>query len=151
MSRIGRQLRLALRGVPGALVESKGLSLSVHYRLVPRAQQRWFHRRAQAVLTPWEHRRRVRVTHGKQVVEVHPPVQWDKGRAVEWLGRRLGRHGLNIYLGDDRTDEDAFRAVNRKRGISVFVGSHATRSRARWWVKGTRETQQLLQRILQVV
>ncbi len=56
---------------------------------------------------------------GKKVFELRPRFDWDKGKAVLWLLRALGQTGADIlpfYIGDDLTDEDAFRAL-RDRGI----------------------------------
>jgi len=48
-----------------------------------------------------------------QVFEVRPVIDWNKGKAVEFLLESLGLNEsedvLPIYVGDDRTDEDAFR------------------------------------------
>ena len=57
---------------------------------------------------------------GKKVYELLPDIDWNKGKAMLWLLETLGLQGRNalpIYIGDDRTDEDAFRALE-KRGIS---------------------------------
>jgi trehalose 6-phosphate phosphatase len=53
------------------------------------------------------------MTTGKQVLEVRPPVDWDKGRAVLFLLEQMRppAGAPVLYLGDDRTDEDAFRAL----------------------------------------
>jgi trehalose-phosphatase len=147
LARIGAELRRALRTVRGAIIEAKGLSLSVHWRLVPKARQRIFHRRIREVLAPWEARGAARITTGKRVVEVRPPVAWHKGHAVEWLLRRRSGISTVMYVGDDRTDEDAFRSVNRCGGISVFVGSDPQGTAARWWLRSPREVARLLQRI----
>jgi len=48
-----------------------------------------------------------------QVMEIRPNVNWDKGCALMYLLDTLGFDNFNnvlpIYLGDDRTDEDAFK------------------------------------------
>lgn len=49
-----------------------------------------------------------------QVFEIRPDIEWDKGHALEYLLETLGYGSSNkdvlpIYIGDDRTDEDAFK------------------------------------------
>src|SRR5205814_1443185 len=94
----------------GARIERKGASVAVHLRTVPEGERRRLERQAEAVLR----RRRLRVTPGKGLIEGRPPVPWDKGHAV--LHVLVHRHGADwlsrvsaVYVGDDRTDEDAFR------------------------------------------
>ena len=64
----------------------------------------------------------LRMTGGKKIVELRPDVRWDKGRALEWMlaaGTGADTSALPIYVGDDETDEDAFRAhplERRRRG-----------------------------------
>ena len=148
MARLSRELAGAIRGIRGALVEPKGYTLSVHWRGVAARDARKFHRAVEAVLAPWLSRRAVRVTLGKRVIEVRPPVRWGKGSAVEWLARRW-RHGRGelIYFGDDRTDEDAFRAVNRRGGVTVHVGPRARSTAARWRLDGPRDVVRILERL----
>ena len=148
MGRLSRELSGAVRPIRGAFVEPKGYTLSVHWRGVAARDARRFHRVVYAVLRPWRTRRAVRVTLGKRVIEVRPPIAWDKGSAVEWLMRRYG-YGMGevVYLGDDRTDEDAFRAVNRRRGLSVCVGPHGRRSAAHWRLEGPAQVLGMLERM----
>jgi trehalose-phosphatase len=66
----------------------------------------------------------LRLTEGKGVLELRPPVEHDKGTAVLALARRLG--GLVpgtsvIFAGDDQTDEDAFRTLRRHNPDAVTV------------------------------
>lgn len=148
MTVLARELAAAVQPVRGAFVEDKRYSLSVHWRGVAPRDVRRFHRLIDAVLRPWRARRAIRVTAGKRVVEVRPPTAWDKGSAVEWLIRRY-RYGAGevAYLGDDRTDEDAFLAVNRRRGMSVCVGPRARRSIAGWRLDGPAQALEMLKRI----
>lgn len=64
------------------------------------------------------------LSRGKMVLEIRPDVDWDKGHAVLELMRRTGDAASRfpIYIGDDRTDEDAFRALG-DRGLSIRVGT----------------------------
>jgi trehalose-phosphatase len=78
------------------------------------------------VAEPYLRQKVLRLTRGKKVLELRPPVEWDKGKAVEaiWhhVAERTGsRRVLPVYCGDDVTDEDAFRAL-QQRGVTVRVG-----------------------------
>ena len=109
---------------PGLRVERKGVTGSIHLRNVadPAAAED----SVAGVLAQVAEPRGLRVTHGKRVVEVRPPVAVDKGVAVAAFIRDHGLLGA-LYLGDDRTDEDAFhalRALTRAgsvQGVSVAV------------------------------
>jgi trehalose-phosphatase len=133
--------------VPGAQVECKRLTLSVHWRRVAPARVALLRRRAAGVLRPWEARGRIRLTRGKRVLEVRPPAAWDKGAAVSWLLRKQRGPVTAWYVGDDRTDESAFQAVNRLGGASVFVGPPAAATAARWRLRGPGEVGTLLHRL----
>jgi trehalose 6-phosphate phosphatase len=116
------RLRQRLAGVDGVLLEPKSVSVAVHYRLVAEEERPRVRAAVDEVLA--EHPEKLKVTPGKLVYEIQPRVDWDKGRAVLYL---LGALGLDtgdvmpLYLGDDVTDEDAFRAL-AGRGIGIFVG-----------------------------
>jgi trehalose-phosphatase len=116
-------LRTELADIPGALIEPKKSSVAVHFRLVPVKQQSHFKKIVDTILS--EHPQDLKVTPGKMVFELQPRLDWDKGKAVLYLLKELDLDRddvIPVYLGDDITDEDAFRALAR-RGISVLVGS----------------------------
>ncbi|HEU0300284.1 MAG TPA: trehalose-phosphatase [Longimicrobium sp.] len=99
----------ALEGIDGAFLEDKGLTLSIHSRMAPdRAEEG-----RQIVLEAAGGHPGLAVTGGKMVLEVRPRVEWHKGRAVLFLLEQMRppRDAPVLYLGDDRTDEDAFRAL----------------------------------------
>jgi trehalose 6-phosphate synthase/phosphatase len=113
-------------GVPGARVERKGATVAYHVREVAAAEREAAARSAEGLLR----RQRLRVTLGKMVVEGRPPVDWHKGRAVQHV--LVHRHGADwpsrvraLYIGDDLTDEDAFRSL-RGIGRSIRVASAPT-------------------------
>jgi trehalose 6-phosphate phosphatase len=122
-----KELHDALDGIPGALVERKRFSIAAHYRNVNKNDVPAFTKAVEAVAARYLELRRI---DGKKVYELLPNVDWDKGKAALWLLRTLCPEGENvrpIYIGDDRTDEDAFRAL-QQRGIGILVSeqSHAT-------------------------
>lgn len=55
-------------------------------------------------------------TRGKKVVEIRPSIEWNKGDALVYLLETLGFSKsddvLPFYIGDDKTDEDAFKVQN---------------------------------------
>jgi len=110
LERAARELRDAIAGIPGAFVEDKELTLSVHFRLAPRERLGELHEIIRRVVDPLPG---VHLTEGKQVIEVRPNVDWNKGKAVLFLLEQMHppAGAPVLYFGDDRTDEDAFRAL----------------------------------------
>lgn len=121
IERAAERVRRELEDVAGVIVEPKRFSLSVHFRLADPADVPRIERAVDAALAAEP---ALRKGHGKRLFELRPDLDWDKGRALLWLLGELGLEGpdvLPFYLGDDLTDEDAFRAV-RGRGIGIVVG-----------------------------
>ena len=114
------ELRDGVAGIPGARVERKRFAIAVHYRqldesLVPEIE-------AVVDRTAAVHPE-LRKAGGKKVFEMRPAIPWDKGKALGFLLETLGLVGedvLPIYIGDDETDEDAFRALG-ERGLAFVV------------------------------
>lgn len=153
LRQLARRLRAALRPIRGAWVEDKGLTLTVHFREVPPRNMVLVRNRFYEVLEPLLVQRRVRVTAGKQVLEVRPPVRWTKGTIVEWLlARALASAGeavvLPWYLGDDETDEEAF-AMLQRGGVTVAVGPSTPLTQAQYTVKTPADVRRLLQQLLE--
>ncbi len=107
------------------LFENKGVTASIHYRLAPDPAAA----RAAVlrVLDPLAQRHQLRLTEGRMVVELRPPVELDKGTSARALVQRRSLASA-IYLGDDLTDVDAFRALRQLRaeggclGVAVAIG-----------------------------
>jgi trehalose 6-phosphate phosphatase len=104
---------------PGLRVERKGVTGSIHVRGTadPDAAEEAVARALMAIAVP----RGLRVTRGKRVVELRPPVDVDKGSAIAGLIHARGLRAA-IYLGDDRTDLDAFRALHHLTAQGNFLG-----------------------------
>ena len=87
---------------------------------------------------------------GKMVLEIRPNVDFNKGEAVrEILGTFPSDGCLPIYLGDDQTDEDAFRVLKGK-GVSVFIGPGGLPSEAEYFLRDPDEVRVFLSRCVEV-
>jgi alpha,alpha-trehalose-phosphate synthase [UDP-forming]/trehalose-phosphatase len=115
-------LRNGLSAIPGVLVEDKGVTASIHFRQVDPSREGDVLRIFWGIARDHEHA--FRITTGKKVLEIRPRAAWNKGEAVARIMELKGRGMLPVYIGDDTTDEDAFRAI-RGCGISVSVGPNA--------------------------
>ena len=112
----------ALAHVPGIIVEDKGLTLTVHYRATPEPLASEVEGLVTATSEPYVDSGQLRLTRGKMVMEVRPAIAWDKGKAIEKIREGFEDCPFPVYFGDDRTDEDGFRAVQDMGGLAVFVG-----------------------------
>lgn len=142
MRRLCEEFNDRLSALKGVFVEDKGLTLSVHYRLADSGNARAARKIVSEIVRPYLKRRKVRLNSGKKVVEIKPAGIHNKGKAVLWLLARqisLTESGrvFPVYMGDDTTDEDAFKALGAK-GLTVFVGGPKF-SYAKYYLRGTSE------------
>jgi len=121
--RVAQTLEPVLDQFDGVALENKEWTLTIHYRLADDA----IIPRLQAVVEHAAERSGLVVMKGKKVFEVRPPVNIDKGTAIQRLARQLG--GFNaessvLFAGDDTTDEDAFRMLRADlpHAITIHVG-----------------------------
>ena len=113
-----------LADIEGTVVENKGVTATIHYRMVDR----------EAVEAVQEHvyeavaelgEEDVEIHDGKESLELRPAADWDKGSAIAQLQEHV-EGWQPLYIGDDTTDEAAFEAIT-PNGITVHVGdNHAT-------------------------
>ena len=132
-------LDASLSGIEGVYVEGKELTLSVHYRLTPEEFRPTVLLTFDEALAESAKGEGIRVTRGKEVIEVRPDVDWHKGKAIEKLASRHPAGTLVCYFGDDLTDEDGFAAVHGLNGVSVFVGPARQPTRALYRLDDTSE------------
>jgi trehalose 6-phosphate phosphatase len=155
LRRLYRELSRALGAIKGVLVEDKGLTLSVHYRQVAGDKSKEVKDIFERITGNAAGSGRIRITSGKKVYEIRPAVAWDKGKAVRVLIEKCGGgeqkgEPLPVYIGDDLTDEDAFRVIeNYGSGISVFVGEGDSPSSARYFLQSTDEVARFLGLLLE--
>jgi trehalose 6-phosphate phosphatase len=131
--------RAWLRGLRGVEVEDKGLSLAIHWRRAAapaeaaRAAEDFAARLAGA-----------RVFPGNAVLNVVPPDLHDKGAALSRVLERVGRRRA-VYVGDDISDEDAFRSEGVH--LAIRVGA-APASAAAWCVPSQAHVDELLRAVV---
>jgi trehalose-phosphatase len=145
---IVRTLRRSLGGIQGILMEEKGPIVAVHYRNVAQKYFGLIHRVLKETLERWGGR--WKTAYGKMVVEIRPEIDFHKGKAVRELLRGASKHILPIYLGDDQTDEEAFREV-KGRGITVLIGPGWRTSEAEYFLKNPEEVEDFLRRCQEVL
>lgn len=127
------ELRHRLGSITGVAVEHKRFGVAVHYRNAGRDSVG----EVAAAVRAAGRRDQLRVTTGREVIELRPDLDWDKGKTLRWVMEHLDQAGSGprtpVYLGDDITDEDAFDAV-AEDGVPILVrhnddGDRATAAR----------------------
>ncbi|KAL6594031.1 hypothetical protein ACP70R_014268 [Stipagrostis hirtigluma subsp. patula] len=143
-------LAAAVEAIPGAKVENNKFCLSVHFRCVD--EKRWgaLAELVRAVLKEYP---KLRLTQGRKVLEVRPMIKWDKGKALEFLLEALGfaerSDVFPIYIGDDRTDEDAFKVLrSRGQGAGILVSKFPKDTCASFSLRDPAEVKDFLRRLV---
>ncbi len=152
LQQIVSDLQAQLGDIPGVIVEDKGLSLSVHYRMVVHYQQQRITYTIKRICTPFMRQGKVKLSPGKKVWNIMPDVDWNKGQAVAKIFEHVStKHAkdrlLPIYMGDDVTDEDALRTTKGLGGWSVFVGQPESCSTAEYFLPSSQEVIEFLSRL----
>ena len=88
---------------------------------------------------------------GKKLLEIKPNVDWDKGKALLWILEKLGLQDkekyIPLYIGDDVTDEDAFRVL-KDTGLGILVGAHGERTNAKYKLKNVYQVRIFLDKLI---
>ena len=147
VSKIIEKLKKELSNLKGLIIEEKKFSVAVHYRL---AEKKEVPRIKTLVGELIQENKSLRLMEGKKVFEILPAIDWDKGKAVRWVMNALGINWENfsiVYIGDDTTDEDAFRVVST-RGTSILVSEKSKVSAADFVLSSPKQVEELFERIL---
>ncbi|KAH1074807.1 hypothetical protein J1N35_027135 [Gossypium stocksii] len=136
--------------IKGAKVENNKFCVSVHYRNVDEKNWKTV---AQCVHDVIRNYPRLRLSHGRKVLEVRPVIDWDKGKALIFLLESLGLSNhddvLPIYVGDDRTDEDAFKVLREGNlGYGILVSSAPKESNAFFSLRDPQEVMEFLKSLV---
>ena len=135
---LGDRLESSLSDIAGILVERTAYTVAVHYRLTPPQLMNKVEDLLQEALLEYPNFKK---TLGKMVFEIRPRIEWDKGMALTWILDSTSAEGATrvpIYVGDDLTDEDAFR-VTCDRGLGLLVSENSKNTYANYMLRSTNE------------
>jgi trehalose 6-phosphate phosphatase len=133
---IKKDMQPALKYEKGTFLEDKELTLVLHYRLLPTNKVQVIRKKFKKVVRTIDKKKILEIINGAKLIETRPKG-WHKGKAVEkFLTSQIKvKNYLPIFIGDDITDEDAFRILE-KRGITIYVANKSKRkTAAQYWVK----------------
>jgi trehalose 6-phosphate phosphatase len=130
LSEARERLRRLAGETPGLLVEDKPFGAALHYRQAPDQEARVIAEASDLAV-----RTGLTLQQGKMVVELRPPGA-DKGDAIRAFMLEPGFIGARpLFVGDDLTDEDAFRAAAELGGGGILVGPERATA-AKWRLGG---------------
>ncbi|CAI9116331.1 OLC1v1017446C1 [Oldenlandia corymbosa var. corymbosa] len=139
------------KSIPGAKVENNKFCLSVHFRCVD--EKRW-PELAEVVKTVLNDYPKLKMSPGRKVLEIRPIIKWDKGNALEFLLESLGyansKDVMPVYIGDDRTDEDAFKVLRKRgQGFGILVSKVPKETNASYTLQEPSEVMCFLKRLVE--
>jgi trehalose-phosphatase len=119
----------ATRGLPGVVIEDKGLSIVLHVRGASKSDRLHALTRFRALAEPYINDGILRVQPGDEMTELLPNIDWTKGDAVRAVIRHVEsmhkQTAWPVYIGDDETDGDAFEEIGDS-GLTIGVSNRAT-------------------------
>ncbi|KAK4417217.1 putative trehalose-phosphate phosphatase J [Sesamum alatum] len=138
------------KSTPGARVENNKFCVSVHFRCVDEMKWSELAKQVGSVLEDYPN---LRLTQGRKVFEIRPTIKWDKGKALEFLLESLGYANCTdvfpVYIGDDRTDEDAFKVLReRGQGFGILVSKTPKETNASYSLQEPSEVMAFLRRLV---
>ena len=138
-------LKKKLEHIDGVDFERKKFTLAVHYRQVKEEQEPQVHDIVSEVLKEYP---QVKQGGGKKVIEIRPAIDWHKGKAIEFLKKELTpeKNPLSVYVGDDVTDEDAFKYITN--GYGILVGEHGQQTYADHRLENIHQVEQFFKKLL---
>nr|WKN38635.1 trehalose-phosphatase [Tunicatimonas sp. TK19036] len=147
---VARALQKKLSSLEGILVEPKKYAVAVHYRNARKNVGSKVIALTQELVDQYPG---LRTGAGKMVIEVRPTIDWDKGKAMQWIADKLCLQELgfhHFYMGDDITDEDAFKLLP-EHGTGIIVGDHQSPTYADYRIDSASEMDELLDSFIRII
>jgi trehalose 6-phosphate phosphatase len=148
---VAGRLREVSDDIKGVLIEDKGFSVVVHYRMVSASDWRRVREVFKDVVEPYVSSGRFRIDENKMTLELIPDVGWNKGdivlKLLELVKGKTDGSVDAVYFGDDITDEDVFKAL-RGGGLSVVVGE--MQSNADYYVRDVDDVLRFLEYLIEL-
>jgi len=142
-----KELNKTISEVSGAWIERKKYSVAIHYRQVAPENEKKVEDLVKRVHSGFAGD--LRLNKGKKIFELQPAIQWHKGKALNWLIQLLDLDRddvIPIYIGDDTTDEDAFKELlTLGHGIGIAVQETKIPTAAQFVLQDTDQVQTLLE------
>nr|XP_033508587.1 trehalose-phosphate phosphatase B-like isoform X2 [Nicotiana tomentosiformis] len=139
------------KGIKGVNIEDNKFCISVHYRHVHAKDLGTLENVISTVLKEYQN---FRLSKGKKVFEIRPNIGWNKGHALEYFLENLGFGSsddvLPIYIGDDRTDEDAFNVLRKMgQGLPIVVSATPKDTKALYSLREPKDVMEFLLGLVQ--
>ena len=147
---IENELNIALINSKGVQIERKRYAIAIHYRNAPEEDLPAITQKVESIIALHHGFKK---GEGKKVLEIKPDIDWHKGKAIIWILEKLGFADnpdiIPIYIGDDVTDEDAFRSI-KNSGIGILVGFHDQPTAAAFHLKSVYQVKLFLENLLKI-
>jgi len=151
LNQIEKELNNNLSDIEGIKIERKRYAIAVHYRNVAEKDVSTIKDKVEALVNKSDG---LKKGEGKKIVEILPAIDWHKGKAIAWMlimpELKEKENIVPIYIGDDITDENAFKAIEND-GIGILVGFHdnVENTRARYSLKNVYQVKLFLEMLAQ--
>ncbi len=150
LERVEKNLKKSFSDTNGIFIERKKFSIAVHYR---KAGDEDIIKAEKAVDEIIKWNTGLKKSSGKKIFEIQPDIDWDKGKAIYWIMDKIGLkfpETFPVYLGDDTTDEDAFRAI-KGHGLGIVVMEQIRDTEADQMLHDSTEVEIFLTRFTQLL
>lgn len=136
--------RNTISGTNGAIIEAKKFGVALHYRMCLPQGKKVIRRLARKIAQELPEAK-VTILRGKQVAEINPKIGWNKGKAIVKIREHFpSKERLELYVGDDISDEYAFAVLNQNGQYTVRVRKRKD-SKAKFYLKTQKEVELLLE------
>ena len=143
--KIGKLFATTFSNEKGVVVEQKKYSTAIHYRLVPAKKRRLVTEKVFKLIESLKPIKGLETVRGKMVIEIRPRIKWNKGYASQWILKNIFPDFFPVYIGDDTTDEDAFKIL--RKALTIRVGKKK-KSFAKYYVRSVNEVLPAVKRLM---
>lgn len=151
LTRLAPALQRLLTRLPGAWVETTGMTLTIHLRDIPPDVLPTVQYRVMRLLRHALETRTLVLRAGESFVEIRPRVAWEQAEAVRWLlhhmqWRRPGAPGVVLYLGDNTTEDgacDGWEGMER----AILIGTSRRDPQAHYYLESAEQLVHVLTRL----